>query len=170
MMKRSFFLALAAGLLASLSLTAPSHAGSTTVTTNTNFSILAPSGTTVTDLEVSYTPSVDPISDLTIVSSTGLSNVSIAEASNTVTVSFNATTSGSVIFTFETAAAAGTIGSTTVAPAFSGASSTIQNATTSLNVSSTAGVVPEPGSMALLGIGMTGFLAFRRLFKRHAIA
>jgi hypothetical protein len=24
--------------------------------------------------------------------------------------------------------------------------------------------------MALLGIGMTGFLALRRLFKRHAIA
>jgi len=35
---------------------------------------------------------------------------------------------------------------------------------------SSTGVVPEPSSMALLGIGMTGFLAFRRLFKRHAVA
>ena len=29
---------------------------------------------------------------------------------------------------------------------------------------------PEPSSIALLGIGVTGFLAFRRLFKRHTVA
>jgi hypothetical protein len=36
--------------------------------------------------------------------------------------------------------------------------------------SSTAGGVPEPGSLALLGIGMTGFLAFRRFFKKTSVA
>jgi hypothetical protein len=34
--------------------------------------------------------------------------------------------------------------------------------------SSSDGRVPEPTSMALLGIGMAGFLAYRRLFKRAA--
>jgi len=36
--------------------------------------------------------------------------------------------------------------------------------------SSTPTGIPEPASIALLGIGMTGFLAFRRLFKRASVA
>jgi len=32
------------------------------------------------------------------------------------------------------------------------------------------GSVPEPASWALLGIGMTGFLAFRRFFKKTSVA
>lgn len=35
---------------------------------------------------------------------------------------------------------------------------------------STNSSTPEPTSIALLGIGMTGFLAFRRLFKRNSVA
>jgi len=35
---------------------------------------------------------------------------------------------------------------------------------------SAGGTVPEPASWALLGIGMTGFLAFRRFFKKTPVA
>jgi len=40
----------------------------------------------------------------------------------------------------------------------------------SINVLLTPASVPEPASLALLGIGMTGFLAFRRFFKKTSVA
>jgi hypothetical protein len=49
------------------------------------------------------------------------------------------------------------------------ATATVNNAA-SILVSLEATAVPEPTSMALLGIGMTSFLAFRRFFKRGVIA
>jgi hypothetical protein len=39
-----------------------------------------------------------------------------------------------------------------------------------INQAFSSSATPEPASWALLGIGMTGFLAFRRLFKRHEVA
>jgi hypothetical protein len=41
---------------------------------------------------------------------------------------------------------------------------------TTINVGFEYAAVPEPTSMALLGIGMTSFLAFRRFFKRTPLA
>src|SRR5262249_10540488 len=109
------------------------------------------------------------ISNLMIVSSSGLSGLSISEsAANTVEVKFDPASSGSVVFTFETNAAPGGVGSLTLAPSFSGQSQAVTGATTSLTV--TAAAVPEPPSLALFGIGMTGFLAFRRFLKKTSVA
>jgi hypothetical protein len=171
-MKRSLFLSLAAGLLTSLTLVGPSHAGSTLVTTSTSFDITAPAGTTVTDLVISYTP-VDAITNLTVVSSTGLGTptlVADSPGANQVEVDFGATSSGSIVFTFQTSASPGSVASLFLTPTFSGQSSNITGATTSLNVTAAAISTPEPSSVALLGIGITGFLAFRRLFKRPSVA
>jgi len=43
-------------------------------------------------------------------------------------------------------------------------------ATVSIVNQAFSSAIPEPTSIALLGIGMTGFLAFRRLFKRASVA
>jgi len=163
MTKRSLFLTAAAGLLASAAFATPSQAGSTLVTTAFSFSEIP---ATVTDVTITYTNTVAPITDFTTLSS-NIGALTESASGDTVTISFAAISGGTASFSFLTDAA-NPVGLVSIA--VSGLVGTPVNPSISAVVTSTAGTVPEPTSMALLGIGMAGFLAFRRLLKRHAIA
>jgi PEP-CTERM motif len=168
MKKSSFFLALAGGLLASTAFAMPSQAG--TVIIEAGFNI-TPSTVTATDISVTlngFAPT--SITDYTILSPSGVlpgASVIGDGAGGVVTISFPAVNHtsppGPNNTPFEVAFSTNATGILTYN--LSGASGGFTNS--GLNVGL---VVPEPSSMALLGIGMTGFLAFRRFFKRTRVA
>jgi hypothetical protein len=164
MTKRSLFLTVAAGLFASVAFATPSQAGSTLITTDVTFSVSGAG--TATDVSVTYVPGVDPIGALTLVTTGGLTETGFSESANTVTYSFTAATAttSTIEWTFTTATPPSTANA-----GLSGVTSG-DTGTVSFSVTASTPAVPEPTSMALLGIGMAGFLAFRRLLKRHAIA
>jgi hypothetical protein len=168
MMKKSFFLTLAAGLLASLAFAAPSQAG-TIVTTNLSFPVISPEPTSVV---IDYA-GAGTISNPLLLSSVPVGSTVAISNPDEITVTFSGaiTTGEAVAFTFASTTPFGngtppdiTISSATAQPGGQTAP-TIQ-----ASVSFSASAVPEPASIALLGIGMTGFLAFRRLFKRTSVA
>jgi hypothetical protein len=149
MMKRSFFLSLAAGLLASLAFGTASQAGTIVVTSN--FTV---TGGTATDLEIMFTAPVTSYSalstDLGTPTGVGTSTITFNfSPMNAGYANLDVVTSGSPTAYFLTGLSAGVSAS---------------------NLHVTFASVPEPSSMALLGIGMTGFLAFRRFFKRGSVA
>lgn len=150
MMNRSVFLSLAAGLLASLAFAAPSQAATQAVTTN-----FAAEVGTASDIEITFTGAV--------------SAVTLFSSSPAMTSSF----SGNVV-TLTFAPSSSAFANLLVTSAGFGTSPITLTGQTSNFVLSSASVaftsIPEPTSIALLGIGMTGFLAFRRFFKRTAIA
>jgi hypothetical protein len=179
-MKRSLFLAFAAGLIASVALTAPAKAASTLVTTTAFFELSPPTATTIA-IGFTYQDSLlgplTSISDIHVVADGGLGVVDadfVTNGTNTIAVTFAPAnhTDGTLgppptpglRFTFLTDNAVGNVFLKQMAVLLTPGETAAQS------VSVTSSAVPEPASLALLGIGMTGFLAFRRFFKKTAVA
>jgi hypothetical protein len=164
MMRRSVFACFAAGLIASLAFAAPSQAG-TIVTTTINFTGLDPAASSVV---IDYA-GAGVISDVTPVFGIPTGATEAISAPNQVTVTFASSTAGpeAVAFTFASTTPFGN-GTQPAITLTSATASGGQTVGTTLSFSQSA--IPEPASIALLGIGMTGFLAFRRLFKRTSVA
>jgi len=168
MRKRSFLLSMASAVVASLAFATPSHAGSMTLVTTTFSFSQVPA--TIDDVTVTYTGIVAPISDFTQLSSNigTITPDPAAGSGATVTVDFAPISGGTASFSFETAAA-NPVGLISIA--VSGLVGTpVLSSAAAVVTSSAVPTIPEPSSIALLGIGMTGFLACRRLFKRTARA
>jgi hypothetical protein len=180
MLKRSVFLALAAGLIASVALTAPAKAASTLVTT-TAFFELSPSTATTIAIGFQYQDSalapLSNISDIQVVAdgALGVTNASFStNGTDLITVVFAPAnhTDGTIgppptpglKFTFLTDNAVGNVFLKEMRILLT------PGDTASQSVTVTSSAVPEPASLALLGIGMTGFLAFRRFFKKTSVA
>jgi ABC-type proline/glycine betaine transport system substrate-binding protein len=194
MMKRSVFLIVASGLVASMALATPAKASPTyviTVTESLNITendgnqnitgvALAFSGVNGTYSGVTIGPLMDPTSnangtfftgppikghtEIPIVSSAG-NTIDLTYATSVYslggTVSFKVTSTSDSVSMLQTIIKEAGL---TVTPPPNSAY-TIQTQALSFSVAA----VPEPTSMALLGIGMTSFLAFRRFFKRGPV-
>lgn len=159
MSNRWFAVAAVLTLLASLAFATPSQAGSVVVTT-VSYATATPG---LLDLDMTYT-GAGTITGLAPGVAPGGGTVTLLTP-NEVQIAFapaNVGPFGPFSFSFNSTAMSGT----SVTPSFNPSGVTLTNFSFGL----TQNVIPEPSSMALLGIGVTGFLAFRRLFKRTRVA
>jgi len=155
MSKRSFLFGTLV-VLAGLASATPSHAG--TVLTSISYSSASPG---LTEIDLAYS-NVGTLGAPTPGTFTGGTATLVGDV---VELKFSPTNTGPFSFSFTMT---DTLSSgATATPTFTPAGSSLQSF--SFSVSQPPGV-PEPASFALLGIGVTGLLVFRRFFKKPSVA
>jgi hypothetical protein len=171
-MIRQMFL-LSAALAAVLSLASTTQAGSVVETGYDvahpgNFAITG--GGTATDISISYYLGAGAT-----ITSTPVITTSIAGVMSTITPVTAAGLYSIELYNFNSASMSFTIkfdesnapsAYQGVLSSLSGVSGTVDTSSTNVGALVSTSAVPEPSSIALLGIGISGFIAFRRRFSR----
>ena len=168
---------LAVGLFAILALSTASQAGLTTVTDNSLLGPPLPTGvTTITELDVTFTPAASPFTNLTLVTPPTLGGSSISSSGDTVSILISPSASTGYISIGQGFANFHFNVSLDVAKAMADVKVTDtiwktnvgdERGSTTLSFGATA-VAPEPSTFAVFGIGMIGLLALQ-FFKRPVV-
>jgi len=172
-MNKRFFLALALTGVLGLACATPAQAASTLVTTHAGF-LVSPPGSNATEMDIVYTlgggGTITSAAATVGLNTGGLAGLTYTlVGTNEIDIHFAATTGTSPLFPSEPLQFSFFTNATTVGVAsvtVKGGNGTGAAVGAFVSLSS----VPEPASLALLGIGMTGFLAFRRFFKKTSVA
>lgn len=162
MIKRMFLLS--AALMVSLAFAAPTQAGFD-YTASGSFTV---SSGTASDVEILMAPGSGPLSITSLTGSLPAGATAMVTTTTlggttypTIEIDFSPTSSGNFAVTFS--------GSAT-ASIYTYFLTGLTSNTSQVGV--TLAAVPEPSSIALLGIGISGFIAFRRRFakpKKHPV-